>query len=227
MEVLHYSASNAVEIRNGIMFDFYPGLPHMPLCTFQVWSSVHLNAQMNVCVSTHTQIHSKKEIENDAERVEINPQSPYPGFKDFLDTILVRRSYIHKVLTKLNSDFSLWMYGGRKSNSLIGIPSFTSLVLRPWLPYSCHLLVQRGSLGTRVIIIHDASSPTVKQQASEWGEETRYYVVLPVERELTLQSLESYEQWNFMKLENKGVYIFVQLQCTCSEYRFNCDGISF
>ena len=51
--------------------------------------------------------------------------------------------------------------------------------------------------------------------------------MLPVERELSLQSLESYEQWNFMKLENKGVYIFVQLQRTCSEYRFNCDGISF
>ena len=113
---------------------------------------------MNVCVealSTHAQIHSKKEIENDAERVEINPQSPYPGFKDFLDTRLVRRSYIHKVLTKLNSDFSLCEWG--KSNSLIGIPSFTSLVLRPWLPYSCYLLVQRGSLGMRVIIIHDAS----------------------------------------------------------------------
>ena len=35
MEVLCYSVSsmvygNAVVIRNGIMFDFYPGLPHIP-----------------------------------------------------------------------------------------------------------------------------------------------------------------------------------------------------
>jgi len=27
----HFERSNASEIRNGIMFDFYPGLPHM--CT--------------------------------------------------------------------------------------------------------------------------------------------------------------------------------------------------
>ena len=25
----HFKRSNAIEIRNGIMFDFYPGLPHM------------------------------------------------------------------------------------------------------------------------------------------------------------------------------------------------------
>ena len=25
----HFKCSNAIEIRNGIMFDFYPGLPHI------------------------------------------------------------------------------------------------------------------------------------------------------------------------------------------------------
>ena len=29
MEVLRFSTSNVVKIRNGIMFDFYLGLPHM------------------------------------------------------------------------------------------------------------------------------------------------------------------------------------------------------
>ena len=29
MEVLRCSVLNTVEIRNGIAFDFYPGLPHM------------------------------------------------------------------------------------------------------------------------------------------------------------------------------------------------------
>jgi len=25
----HFEHGNAIEIRNGVMFDFYPGLPHM------------------------------------------------------------------------------------------------------------------------------------------------------------------------------------------------------
>ena len=29
---LNFERSNAVEICNGIMFDFYPGLPHMYVC---------------------------------------------------------------------------------------------------------------------------------------------------------------------------------------------------
>ena len=28
--LLRFERSNTVEIRNGIMFDFYPGLPHIP-----------------------------------------------------------------------------------------------------------------------------------------------------------------------------------------------------
>ena len=27
----HFERSNAIEIRNGIMFDFYPGLPHIAI----------------------------------------------------------------------------------------------------------------------------------------------------------------------------------------------------
>ena len=33
----HFERSNASEIRNGILFDFYPGLPHVIVSGFIIW----------------------------------------------------------------------------------------------------------------------------------------------------------------------------------------------
>ena len=41
MQILRYSVSDAVELRNGIMFNFYLGLPHMDECL--VYSGTPLN----------------------------------------------------------------------------------------------------------------------------------------------------------------------------------------
>ena len=37
----HFERSNAIEIRNGIMFDFYPGLPHILALMNTLYSSLH------------------------------------------------------------------------------------------------------------------------------------------------------------------------------------------
>ena len=46
----HFEHSNASEIRNGIMFDFYPGLPHMH-------TYVHTYIHTYMHTYTHTYIH--------------------------------------------------------------------------------------------------------------------------------------------------------------------------
>ena len=52
-----FERSNAIEIRNGIMFDFYPGLPHMLI---KFWGNLEQKLDFGTCCSR--KFRSKSEI---------------------------------------------------------------------------------------------------------------------------------------------------------------------
>ena len=41
-----FECSNAIEIRNGIMFDFYPGMPHIEMCNIMYYMHMYY-----ICIS--------------------------------------------------------------------------------------------------------------------------------------------------------------------------------
>ena len=59
----HFEQGNAIEIHNGIMFDFYPRLPH-PYCTT---SYIEVEENLNERAHQHQQVanddHKKPEVE--------------------------------------------------------------------------------------------------------------------------------------------------------------------
>ena len=46
-----FERSNAIEIRNGIMFDFYPGLPQMCASTFSFLKAYTKHDVVNSCLA--------------------------------------------------------------------------------------------------------------------------------------------------------------------------------